>query len=132
MRKVLFILTIAALSLGLSSCDNSRTKIEEAVNGFLTSYFQMDYPTTYTFCTKELSEILEMTIADREITDEQLMNKITEASKQTTFKITKIDNESLPDEAYVEYEIYSPSAQRPITKKLTLSKVEKQWLISGM
>ncbi|MCK9626262.1 MAG: hypothetical protein M0R23_07390 [Bacteroidales bacterium] len=132
MKKLVLFFSMLAICFGLTSCTSTEDKVKESVNGFLNGYFAMDYDTAYTFCTSELAETLKIVISDREYVNDEIKKIIEEASKKTTFKIIKIDTESVPEEAFVEYEIYPAGAERSISKSLTVSKVNKVWKVSGM
>lgn len=132
-NKSIFASAVLAITILLiSSCSGASKKAQETAEGFLSSYFKMDYSTAYSFCDAELSETLQMTVEATQTTDSQILERIREASAATTFKITEIDTESVEDRAYIKYEIYAPNIQNPIAKSLTLSKVGRDWKVSEL
>lgn len=126
------LLFVAVLSFMMASCTRETTKIREVAEGFLTAYFQMDYETAYTFCDAELSETLQMTIEGAQTTDEEILAKIRETSKNTRFEITSVIADAVPDYVSVDYNIYVPNTEIPISKRLGVTKIEGRWRVSEL
>lgn len=127
MKKAI-ILTFAALLLA-AGCTSKSNKAADAASSFLHSYLEMDYETAYSRCTPELAFHLKSLVEMVEYPTEAIRDRIAESSRNTSFEIVSCDTETEKGKALITYNFITPDG-RVLEKKMTLSYLNKEWLIS--
>jgi len=128
--RILF--AFAAIITLLVSCENAKEEVTTVANGFLTSYFQMDYEKAATYCTDELAGLMMSAVASKPELPDELQELLTAAAKATVFTIKEVDTESVEDQATVIYDLLLYKAEEAAVKKLTLTKSDGEWKVSDV
>lgn len=131
MRKIRIIFAFAAIVALFASCENREEQVTTVADGFLTSYYQMEYDDAATYCTDEFAEMLLHAVASKPEIPETLAELVEVAAKATTYTIIEVDTESVEDQAKVRFELLPYKAEVPITRELFLIKSGKEWKVSN-
>ncbi len=130
MRKIGVLFAFAAIMTFFASCENVEQKVTAVADGFLKSYYQMDYENAITYCTDELAEAIRTAVAARPEMSATLAELVAAAAKETTYTITEVDTESVEDKATVSFELLPYKAEVVIERKLILIKSDGEWKVS--
>ncbi|NLB67463.1 MAG: DUF4878 domain-containing protein [Bacteroidales bacterium] len=130
MRKIGVLFAFAIIMTLFASCENAEEKVTTVADGFLKSYYQMDYEDAATYCTDEFAEILLQAVASRPELPETLAELVEVAAKATTYTILKVDTESVEDEATVSFELLPYKSEVALERTLFLIKSDREWKVS--
>jgi hypothetical protein len=130
MRKIGILFAFAAIITLFASCENAEEKVTIVANGFLKSYYLMEYEDAATYCTDEFAEILLQAAAAKPEVSDLLEELLVAATKATTYTIINVDTESIEDEATVLFELLPYKAEVPIERRLILTKSDGEWKVS--
>ncbi|MBR5735453.1 MAG: hypothetical protein IKX60_01465 [Bacteroidales bacterium] len=127
MKKAFIVLCAAIL---VCSCTDD--KAEQAAEGFLSSYFQMDYDSAVAYCDSTVARNLRIASDNWQALDTTLLGMIKEAAANTRYEITSVDKESEKDKAFVKYLLYPMDSDKGQEMSMTLVKKGGKWLISSL
>lgn len=132
MKKILIAAFLAFFAL--YGCTPKADKAAAVANGFLTSFFNMDYEGAAAFCTPGIAAVLCDTIPASEYPSEEIRAKVAEASKKTTFKIVSSQIEEESGAAVVNYEIhpYGAVGDGTIPRTMHLERIDGNWIITSL
>ena len=99
-------------------------------DGFLRSYYLMEYEDAATYCTDEFAEILLQAVAAKPELSDFLEELLAAATKATTYTILDVDTESVEGEATVLFELLPYKVEVPIERRLILTKSDGEWKVS--
>lgn len=121
MKKVA-ILTLAAIAVLLcGSCTTSAPKrASVAAEGFLKASFAMDYEEAASFCTPSYADLVRESAQRMENVSQALMQKMKEASSETSFRIVSVKVNDGQTEATVEVLVKAPGLEREVPKTVRL------------
>lgn len=120
MKRILNIALAAVVMLGCVSCNRAPKRAAAAAEGFMKAYISMDYETAASFCTEPMSALLLESTLGMEDVPQAIMDKIKEASSETSFRIvsTVVDEEKTC--AAVEVLLKAPGLEKEVPKTLRL------------
>ncbi len=123
-------LAFAAIISLFASCENREEKVTTVADGFLRSYYLMEYEDAATYCTDEFAEILLQAVAAKPELSDFLEELLAAATKATTYTILDVDTESVEGEATVLFELLPYKVEVPIERRLILTKSDGEWKVS--
>ena len=132
MKKILIAALFAIFAL--SSCTPKTDKAAATASDFLTAFFAMDMNRAAEFCSDDIAAMLRDTIDVAEYPNEDVYQKVVEASKQTTFKILSSEQIEETGEVVVKYEIQPYGAPKGATIARTMRLVRENgaWKIVAL
>lgn len=132
MKRILIAAFLAFFAL--YGCAPRADKAASVANGFLTSFFNMDYESAAAFCTPDIAAVLCDTIAAGDYPSEEIRAKVVEASRKTTFKIVSSQIEEESGAAVVDYEIhpYGAVGNGSIPRTMRLERIDGDWIITSL
>jgi len=128
--KRLFLLLLAALSLG--ACQSTESRVESVAETFLNVYYTGDYAAAADFCTPAFAAQVLSAEQDIQALPDEARQKIKEALSRTSFQIVSVDVDEDAASAIVRYELSVPDAEKPVPKALKLQLEGRTALIDGI
>ena len=121
MKRILYIALAAAVLLGTSSCQMLAVKrATNAVNGYMAAYDAMDYETAASFCTEPMAALLLESAEGMDEIPQVIMEKMKEASNETSFRIASMCVNNERTEAVAEVLVKAPGLEKEVPKTLRL------------
>ena len=107
-------------------------KAGEAAEGFLTSFFEMDYDAAAARCSEELGSMLLASMSAQSYPSENIGERVAEASKGTEFKIVSCEKAEEKNTVVVKYTILPFGGGAGIDRCMTLVKSEGEWKVTKL
>lgn len=131
MKRLFPYLLTALLLWGVTSCTPKGPDATEIAQHFLDAYFTNDFHHAAAHCSDEIAAQINAAAKDMESLDPAVKKVITEISSKVTFQIVgsqEIDKSNV----IIEYELTTPESTTPVSSYLTMSKIEKNWIVTKL
>lgn len=119
-KTILYAFAAAAALFCCLSCNLAEQRATEAAQNFLQAFNAMDYETAVLYCTPQFAEILEESTGDADDVPPAIMDRIKEASAETSFRIVSIVVNEEKTAATVECLLKVPGLEKEVPKTLGL------------
>ena len=121
MKRTLGIILSAAVALLLcTSCNRVEKSVGAASEGFMKAYISMDYEAAAGFCTAPLAAMLTEGAEGMDEIPPVIMEKMKEASRETSFRIVSVTVNEEKTGAVVEMLLKAPGLEKEVPKTLSL------------
>lgn len=132
MRRIKILLLFIAVFFFSGCGPSDQEAVTDVSQHFLTYYLQLNYLDAVSFCTDELAaELVELYNEFDEESDE-VKQRISDASKGSTFQIVASELDSSSNTAHITYNLFPPETQNSFVKHLILLKSDRIWKISAI
>ena len=128
-KQISTLLTIISLFIFTSaSCQDKTGQANVVANNFLSSYFENEFAKASSFCNEEIGAILATAAAEYEKLNEKTKALIKETVDKISFNITETVKKD-KNQVVISYEINVPESESPVKAHLTLSYIDKKWIV---
>jgi len=116
-----------------SSCGHSDEEIIMSVSSnFLTYYLNINYLDAVSYCTDDLAEEMLELFNEYDEECDEVKQRISDASKGSTFEIATIDIQDNQSRAVITYNLFPPNSDKYFIKHIVLSKNNTIWKVSSI
>lgn len=131
MKRSFFISLTIGLSLLLGGCTDKTEAAKEVAEQFLEAYFSTDYQKAATYCSEDLSAIINTLSDDFFSLDTNVQQAVVKVSEQLDITLKNVTEEAR-NVVLIGYEILSPESPVANTGYLRLNRIEKRWVITSL
>lgn len=132
MKKKFLLVSSILVLLTMVSCSSPEKRVCTAAEDFLKAYYSGDCGKAAKLCTPRLAELVSKGAVDSGRVPGETVQKMKEASLQTSFKIISVDLDRETGKAVVHYELTIPGSSLPIPKDLALEIEGRTAAVDGI